>query len=507
MPFTPRPKARPLPCFHVLSALLLGVLAGYISFSYFDRAPPLRKAAPAQTGWLLQPLLPPLPAPQLPPPQPGAQPPAGAPPPPPAAPQPPPPAAPPPPPAAGCPAPPPYRGALDPRGLRAQLAWAPGREGSLFAHAAAAEACPRYVLPFLNWGAGAGHRLRNWDVGLWLSQATGLTFVHSSLDVDEGDHGLYAGMDELLGLAIGEGALRVTLPQSWWLEENRMKDRGLQMKFLPRASADPHRVYEADAAALAAWRAALAADGAGCNSVYRLPLDNWVTAHADATRATAAWKFAAAAAARAGAGAGAPPPRALPGGPAEWDPAALHVALHLRAGDGLLVNGSHLAAVVKNVVAPALREALGAPSRGAAAAAARAALHVFTEAPPPEQLAPLLALRGLPVAPAGGGLAVHVHGGEVGVLDALWAMAHADVFVGSVSSLSWAVAHFGHRPVMVVQDWEGGGGEYKWCGDDAVCCRLAECSGVGPLRAAAERLAAMADCGALDARSWEAAAV
>jgi hypothetical protein len=367
----------------------------------------------------------------------------------------------------------------------------------LFAHAAVDPACPRYVLCFLNWGAGAGHRLRNWDNGLWLAQSLpGLTFMHSSLDVDKGDHGSYEGMDELLGLTIGEGPLRNTIPDSSWAFENRLKDMGLTLKFLP-TPADEHTAYVDNAQGLSVWGGAIAADAPGCKKVYRLPLDRWVRAHSDATRPTAAWKFAAAAAAREAAGAR----RALPGGPAEWDPAAIHVALHFRVNDGLLVNGTELAGVVAGTVAPALAAALRA--RGGAAAATRVALHVFTEDPLPAQLAPLLELRELAV---GGGVRVTVHGEDVGVLDALYAMAHADVFVGSVSSLSWVVAHFGHRPVMVVQDFDGSGA-YKWCGEGSVCCVKARCGDAAPLAAAAERLAAMAACGALNERSWEAPSV
>ena len=497
----------------------LSFLASFAVIFLLLRSPP----PPAQRA-------PPLPLPQPQPPLRGAPPPLPS-----AAP---PPAPLPPPLPAFCPAAPPYRGILDPATLHASLAWAPAPAPPLLlAHAALPDAaCARYVYVDQNTGAGAGHRVRQWVHGLFVAASLrgAAAHLHTTLDQGVGAHGGYAGLDELLGLPLGEGALRLAGAGSSGAEAPALLEaRGIATVPLPRAT---EHAYCASAPALEAWGARLAqSDGGGggggareCSVAYRLPMDQWAVDTSTATRGVCAWKFAAAQA-RAGAAAAA---RARarapdPGGahhrallpPSHWPPSALHVGVHFRVSDGKLVSAAELAGVVRGTLLPAMAAAAAAAAAEAAPAPAaplRVIVHVFSESEEPlREAAELMALHGA----LGGGAAaapglllpleVHHAGAGVGVLDALWQLSQCDFFVGSVSSLSWTVAQFASRPLPLMQEF-GPPEEYRWCLEHAVCCRGGSCeagagsAGGARLRAAAERLARMAACGQLGEPSWRA---
>ena len=522
LPRRPTPRSPPPPSQRTfLAALAAAILIGALLTAAYLRAPshapPPRQAAAAAQRWAAALAAEPsesaggLPAAQRwaaalavePSDSPSSGPPAPPPPPPPAA--------------AHCASPPTHRGALDPRTLSPRLAWAPGQQGRLFAHAAPRDpACPRYVMAYQNEGAGAGHRLRLWDAALWaaLTLPGPPALLHTSLDVNPGDHGGYEGMDALLGLTLGEGVLRVEGKGTGsWRDENWLKDRGVKLVQLPRVGELP---YPGNEAAVAAWGGAMAAESAHpcVPTVHRLPLDQWPARHGDATRGITAWKFAAAAAARRRANATLQLPGAAAG---HWAPGAVHIGVHFRVTDALLVPAAALAEVVRGSVLEALAEALGRGAGGEEEAGGAAAtpvhLHIFSESVAPEkEAAELLALQGAPPPPAnprGAALRVFFYGPEVGALDAIWALSQCDFFVGSVSSLSWVVAHFGSRPVSLLQSWDKAG-DYAWCVEGSVCCNGGTCNLEGkagePLRAAAARIAEMARCGQLNEEGWEMAA-
>jgi hypothetical protein len=334
--------------------------------------------------------------------------------------------------------------------------------------------------------------------------------AHTSLDEGVGPHGGYAGLDELLGLALGEGALDIAGEGTGgWLNAPYLQARGIDTLPMDRVSEQP---YPANAAALQAWGGALAR-APQCSAAFRLPMDEWAADHATGTRALCAWKFAAAqvraaALARRHAAAG----RADPGlahhrtlfPPAHWPPAALHIGVHFRVADGKLLPASALEGVLRGTVLPALASAL-AGAGSPAAAATPIHIHVYSESRAPlEEAGELLALHGAVLAPGLAPLAVHHAGAHVGVLDALWQLAQCDIFVGSVSSFSWMVAHFASRPLPVLQAFDAAG-QYAWCAAGGVCCAGEECrEGLGALAATAARLARMAGCGQLSEGSWRA---
>ena len=67
------------------------------------------------------------------------------------------------------------------------------------------------------------------------------------------------------------------------------------------------------------------------------------------------------------------------------------------------------------------------------------------------------------------------------------------------------VAQFASRPASLLQQWDKGG-DYKWCLEGMGCCdQKGVCNQQARLVTlqAAERLAAMAECGQLNRASWE----
>jgi hypothetical protein len=387
--------------------------------------------------------------------------------------------------AAGCPAPPPYRGVLDPALLTRTLAWVEDPSDGVvrFEHAVPHPKCKKWLTPMQNYEAGAGHRLREWGSALWVATAirppqTPVAFAHTAVGKGEGMHGEYAGIDEFLGLAQGEGALEATA----------LIQRGGQREFpcsLEVAVAAP---YAPNKEMLKKWTLRMG-NLDDCNFVYKAPPNHWAMDHNTGTRGITAWKFAAAAAERAAAGARLP---LLPA--AAWaDPATVHIGLHFRSGDGLLVPEAVLAGIVKTYVLPPLGQELppGTPL----------ALHVYTNAKDPTaELPALAALRGLRTVPGGSALEVSISGVEVSFRDALWALSQTDVFVGSVSSFSWIVAQFSSRPASLLQSWDDAG-EYKWCLEGMGCCDQAgvcDAQARFLMLATAQRLGRMARCGQLN---------
>jgi hypothetical protein len=291
-------------------------------------------------------------------------------------------------------------------------------------------------------------------------------------------HGEYGGIDEFLGLEQGEGAL----DSVGWVQSGGQKEFPCSLDVAVGLPYAPNRDM------LTKWTLRMG-NPSDCGFVYKAPPNHWAEDHNSGTRGIMAWKFAAAAAARAAAG------KRLPLLPAAaWaDPAAVHIGLHFRSGDGLLVPEAVLARIVAAYVLPPLGEELppGTPL----------ALHVYTNAKDPAaELPALAALDGT----HGGTLTVSFSGVEVPFRDALWALSQTDIFVGSVSSFSWIVAQFSSRPAALLQQWEEGG-PYKWCLEGAGCCNqqgVCDERGKFLMLDTAQRLGRMARCGQLNEGSW-----
>lgn len=463
-----------------------------------------------------------------------------------------------------------YRGVVDPASVVPYLGLVPGVLGgggggggpggpgsATFPHAHHPNpTCPRYLLVNQNHDAGGGHRLRQWSTSLWLAMALShsLTspsslftptsplpaFAHTSLDQGVGPHGGYPGMDELLGLGVGEGVLQVVGEGCCGEGELEpwLAAKGISLVPLPRENI---QAYTPNAAALALW-SGIMAQHTGCNVAFLIPRDHWAADHGTLTRNASVWKFAMAAALAAEATVGntasggggvvsqqqqkqqqqaSPLPRPHPrilSPPSQWPPHAIHIGLHFRVNDGLLVSDGDLTSVVKLTLLPALAAAManatdaGGAGAGAALAATPIHLHVFSESESPTTEAPLLlGLNGTPIpltSLAGPGGAIHLRvfhygPGQASSLDTIHALSQCDVFVGCVSSLSWAVAQFSSRPYPLMQRW---GGDYAWCVTGGLCCEGGGCEVNGGardgLQAHLDKLARMAACGALNERSW-----
>ena len=315
----------------------------------------------------------------------------------------------------------PYRGVLDPsqavRALHFVTDWQDG--ATRLQHAVPSQRCPKWLQVEQNREAGAGHRLRQWSTALWVAASLPATshvaFAHTSLEVGAGKHGGYPGLDAFLGLRQGEAALDAP---------GLLSPAGKGVREFP-CSLDwvTEAPYAPNAAMLGKWERRMG-NPDDCNFLYTAPKDHWSSDHSSSTRLIHAWKFAAAAKARARAG----QRLALPGPPAEWDPAAVHIGLHQRMNDGLLVPEEALARIVSRYV---LAELAAADVR------ARIVLHVFAETQDAARELPALsALGGQDLGPGRGALAVHFHGEEVDFVHTVWSLSQCDVFVGSVSSMS-----------------------------------------------------------------------
>jgi len=392
-------------------------------------------------------------------------------------------------------APPPYRGVLNPAQAVRALHWVRDpQDGAVrLRHAVPSAGCPKWLQVAQNQEAGAGHRLRQWSTALWVAATlppTGsshVAFAHTSLDVGAGQHGGYPGADAFLGLRQGEAALdaKGLLASAGG---KGVREFPCSLDFVTDAP------YAPNAAMLGKWERRMG-NPDDCNVLFTAPADHWAADHSSSTRLLHAWKFAAAAKGRAVAGAR----LALAGSGAggEWDPASVHIGLHQRLGDGLLVPEAVLAGIAERYVLAEVR---------AADVRARVVLHVFSEAKAPAaELPALSALAGLDMGPQRGPLAVFFHGPEADFIHTVWSLSQCDFFVGSVSSMSWVVAQFASRPAALLQSWDGAG-EYKWCLEGMGCCNQ---KGVCNEQArmlmvqTAQRLAGMARSGQLTAQSWE----
>jgi hypothetical protein len=292
-----------------------------------------------------------------------------------------------------------------------------------FSHAVPSQDCPKWVQVFQNKEAGAGHRLRQWSTSLWVAAAmrpTRVAFAHTSLDVGVGMHGGYPGVDAFLGLRLGEAALDAP---------GLLSPAGKGVKEFP-CSLD-HAVdanYAPSATMLGKWERRIG-NPSDCNILYTAPMDHWASDHSSGTRLISVWKYAAAAKARAAAGVRLPLV-ASGGGKQQkpWDPSRVHIGVHMRMNDGLLVPEDALAHIVEAYV---LAEVV------AADVPTGCTLHVFAESTP-EELPTLLGLAGKELGGARGKLEVYFYGEELDFIHTIWSLSQCDFFVGSVSSLSCA---------------------------------------------------------------------
>jgi hypothetical protein len=324
-------------------------------------------------------------------------------------------------------APRPYRGVLNPAHAVRALHWVKDPSDGVvrLRHAVPNARCPKWLQVEQNREAGAGHRLRQWSTALWVAASlpptSRVAFAHTSLDVGVGMHGGYPGLDAFLGLRQGEAALDA--PALVTPAGKGVREFPCSLDWVTDAP------YAPNAAMLGKWNRRMG-NPDDCNFLYTAPKDHWASDHSTATRLLHAWKYAAAAKARAGAGAR----LALAGSSsssAEWDPAHVHIGVHQRLGDGLLVPEAVLARIVARYVLAEL---------GAAAVPTRTVLHVFSEAESPSaELPALSALAGRELGPGRGTLAVFFHGAEVDFIHTVWSLSQCDFFVGSVSSMSCAL--------------------------------------------------------------------
>ena len=307
-----------------------------------------------------------------------------------------------------------------------------------FTHAIADPACPRYVMALQNENAGAGHRVREWAMGVWASVLFNLTMVHWPLLNErlglqrEGlrpEHKPYAGWDDLLGLALGENRSLT------YYELNARKDVVKEVNaggFQLKRFTVPNVVGEA--------RWAHLGDPAACNVLTQLPGNNWVYDLSGPVRPVLQYKFLHA-----------PQQRGAAWAVSLFSPAAVNVAVHYRRGDMVPTAEFTLWRIVAAEVLPALR---------LARVRARVHIHVFADSG--------ANASDFSVFPkhfeVGRELFFHFLEDPVATL---YNLAHSDIFVGSRSSFSWMVALVSSQPYCLMQTMDP---MHEFCPAGSGCC-------------------------------------
>ena len=330
-------------------------------------------------------------------------------------------------------------------------------------HSVVDPACPKFVAPKQNQNAGIGHRLVGYSMALHTAVWFNVTFTHTSLDGGSGAHGNYNGWDAWLAFTRNQIGFDDVLARP-----------GLTRHELPGLGG----YYLGNEEIVKRWRDHIS-DPKLCNVLYDLPLDGWAFDVSATTKFILSLKFSEAMAShRAGAASGSKSPFKAPPMPAlVYDPAAVHVAVHIRIGDQYPTPEHVEARVVSGTILPALREAgLRAPVH----------VHVFAEKEGAEKFPALAALPNVQFYP------------DMTPLDTFYHLTQADFLVESFSSFSFAAAQVALKPLAFSQPSSD---IFRMCGDANVCClHSGDCTMVAKYRArqAAERLAKLERCGLLE---------
>jgi hypothetical protein len=313
-----------------------------------------------------------------------------------------------------------------------------------------------------NQGAGIGHRLVAYSMALHVALWWNLTFAHTSLDGGGGAHGSYNGWDSWLAFTVGEQGFDDVLARP-----------GLRRVPLPSLGG----YYQYNEIMIARWKDTINSPD-NCNVLFDLPLDNWAYDVSSTTKFLLSLKFSQAMARHAsGAGLGKSAVYKAPDMPKlVYDPAHVHVAVHIRIGDQYPTPEHVEARVVRETILPELaRVGLRAPVH----------VHVFAEK---EGAAKFPALAALPN--------VHFYP-DMPPLDTFYHLTQADFLVGSFSSFSFAAAQVALRPLVYAQPSSD---IFRMCGDASVCCmHSGDCWPTAKYRTkqAAARLATLERCGTL----------
>ena len=331
-------------------------------------------------------------------------------------------------------------------------------------HSAIDPACPKFIAPKQNQGAGIGHRLVGYSMALHTAVWFNITFTHTSLDGGSGAHGSYNGWDAWLAFTRNEIGF-----------DDVLKRPGLTRHELPGLGG----YYLGNEEVIRRWKDHIL-DPTKCNVLYDLPLDQWAFDVSATTKMILSLKFSEAMAAHraGGKGAGLSPFKAPPMPTLVFDPAAVHVAVHIRIGDQYPTPEHVEARVVSGTILPALASAgLRAPVH----------VHVFAEKEGAEKFPALAALPNVHFYP------------DMAPLDTFYHLTQADFLVESFSSFSFAAAQVALKPLCFSQPSSD---IFRMCGDANVCClHSGDCTLTAKYRArqAAERLAALERCGLLEA--------
>ena len=324
-------------------------------------------------------------------------------------------------------------------------------------------ACPRFVAASQNQGAGIGHRLVAYSMALHVALWWNLTFAHTSLDGGGGAHGNYNGWDSWLAFTVGE-----------WGFDDVLKRPGIRRVALPSLGG----YYQYNEIMIARWKDAITSPD-NCNVLFDLPLDNWAYDVSSTTKFLLSLKFSHAMQRHlTGAGLGKSAVFKAPDMPAlVFDPAHVHVAVHIRIGDQYPTPEHVEARVVRETILPELAASgLQAPVH----------IHVFAEKGDAATFPVFAALPNVHFYP------------EMPALDSFYHMTQADFFVGSFSSFSFAVAQVALKPLTYQQPSSD---IFRMCGDASVCCmHSGDCWPTAKYRTklVAQRLATLERCGALE---------
>jgi len=305
----------------------------------------------------------------------------------------------------------------------------------MFKHAIANFACPRYVMALQNENAGAGHRLREWAMGLWAATIFNLTFIHfpmlNSRKELKPEHGQYLGWDEIYGLRLGENQ-----SSNYW--NTRPMVREIMMPtFEYTKFTVPNEI------GLAKW--AHLWDANECGVIYTLPGNNWVYDISDVVRDIMAYKFLQASSRGH-----------------QWERPVMradkvNIAVHFRRGDMVPTSEATLFKVVTNYALPALdREGLSGDA---------VEIHIFADGGSDADVSTFKVHNNTRLP------RVHTHF-DLDARESLWNMAHSDIFVGSRSSFSWTVALVSTQPYCLMQT---GDKEHEFCPHGSGCCKEGEC--------------------------------